>query len=75
MKAACNGAKRTWFQELAEINAKHSLGINFKAWEASKDLKHMKNLRSGTWQCSKTNKMLDATQTSVHTTNGTKDKL
>jgi hypothetical protein len=37
-----NGAKRIWFQELVEINTKHSMGIDFKAWEASKDLKYMK---------------------------------
>ena len=37
-----NGARNIWFQELVEINTKHSMGIDFKAWEASEHLKDMK---------------------------------
>ena len=35
-------ARRIWLQELVEINTKHSMGIDFKAWEASEQLKEMK---------------------------------
>ena len=62
------GGKKIWFQELIEINTKHSMGIDFKAWEASEHLKGMKESPLGYKAMYKDHakKMMGISKTSVH---------